>query len=337
MSFSEKAYDEKLKTLSCTQGSIQTVAHWMLFHKAEHERVVQVWLRAMLAVATPSERRLALMYLMNDVAQSAKRRGSGTEYIATFARVLPDAVAAACFNATSETVAAVAKTLKVLEERGVFSSAVVSECRAKISAATPAAAPSQPAGGGAAATAAAAVHPILTMERKVLQCSTEAEQCMAKATAYRGEIFTGTLLPTAQTKGDMTELACEFEDAIQAYEALRAALRVGLESREALAKALADAAQANATAVTRDAATLDRVEKTLAGVDAMKQRMKALYERLPVEVDQQQQQPSKDEPEQKKQKTATATTTTTTPSAAAEVSSKEDPLPPDVEPTTPPH
>ena len=42
-SFSESKFEEKLKTLSSSQQSIQTLALWLIHHRKHSNNVVKIW------------------------------------------------------------------------------------------------------------------------------------------------------------------------------------------------------------------------------------------------------------------------------------------------------
>ena len=276
------------------------LGHWVLFHKKEHEKIVGVWYRVL--CSAPVDQKLAFLFLLNDVSQTSRRRGVG-EFVSSFSRVLADAFVHVHITAPSPEVrASVIKTLKVLEERSIFSPQLIADVRKSIAEAPPLPPPSS------SSSVVTPPPPPLTMQSNPINVAlsrveyTESEIASAnqKVTdSVRPEVFTGALLPSIRTKGDMTELAYEFEDDIKVLESLKLALTAGIEARQNLAGVLGDAVQANTLALSRGLQALENTSKTLAGVEPMKQRMKALYERLPETLI-----PSTVPPEPKKQKMA---------------------------------
>ena len=86
-SFSEEALERKLKQLVNTQQSIQTLSHWIIYHRKNASRSVSLWEK--LFYDLPAERKLVFVYLCNDVCQTSRRKGG--EFIQAFGRVLPGA------------------------------------------------------------------------------------------------------------------------------------------------------------------------------------------------------------------------------------------------------
>lgn len=96
-SFSEQVFQEKLTRLSSSQDSIETLSLWIIHHKAHGSSVVDIWMQnfiqgkwliyaiyyihcarsrdAILLYAADQERRLLLLYLVNDVLQNGRRKG----------------------------------------------------------------------------------------------------------------------------------------------------------------------------------------------------------------------------------------------------------------------
>lgn len=92
----EKDFREKLSKLSESQQSIQTLSHWVAFHKANAAHAANVWADEAQRAADP-HRQLLLVYLANDVMQNSRRKGTpcADAFASQMATVLPAAHAAA--------------------------------------------------------------------------------------------------------------------------------------------------------------------------------------------------------------------------------------------------
>ena len=92
----EKDFREKLSKLSESQQSIQTLSHWVAFHKANAAHAANVWADEAQRAVDP-HRQLLLVYLANDVMQNSRRKGTpcADAFASQMATVLPAAHAAA--------------------------------------------------------------------------------------------------------------------------------------------------------------------------------------------------------------------------------------------------
>ncbi|EOD23183.1 hypothetical protein EMIHUDRAFT_195821 [Emiliania huxleyi CCMP1516] len=113
----EKDFREKLSKLSESQQSIQTLSHWVAFHKANAAHAANVWADEAQRAADP-HRQLLLVYLANDVMQNSRRKGTpcADAFASQMATVLPAAHAAA----TPTVRAKLERLLSIWEERAVM-------------------------------------------------------------------------------------------------------------------------------------------------------------------------------------------------------------------------
>lgn len=125
----EKDFREKLSKLSESQQSIQTLSHWVAFHKANAAHAANVWADEAQRAADP-HRQLLLVYLANDVMQNSRRKGTpcADAFASQMATVLPAAHAAA----TPTVRAKLERLLSIWEERAVMPAPQVAEVRAAL-------------------------------------------------------------------------------------------------------------------------------------------------------------------------------------------------------------
>ena len=124
----------KLKHLSISQPSIETVAGFCVFYHKDAAGVVSVWNEEF--AKAPNDRRLALLYLANHVLQEGRKKGSA--YPTAFMGVLPRAMARLASSGDEQSQRAVTRLVSVWEERRVFGSTQLAALREAV-------------GGGAAA------------------------------------------------------------------------------------------------------------------------------------------------------------------------------------------
>lgn len=89
MALNEPNLVKKLTSVTNTQDSVQTLALWIIHHRAHHRKIVDIWAKV-LKKSKPSHR-LTMLYLANDVLQNGRRKGV-QQYIESFGEVLPHQV-----------------------------------------------------------------------------------------------------------------------------------------------------------------------------------------------------------------------------------------------------
>ncbi|KAJ6754515.1 hypothetical protein OIU79_027181 [Salix purpurea] len=113
-----KIFVEKLAKLNSTQASIETLSHWCIFHMNKAKQVVETWARQF--HSSPRDRRLAYLYLANDILQNSRRKGS--EFVGEFWKVLPDALRDMVDNGDEFGRNNAQRLIGIWEERKVFGS-----------------------------------------------------------------------------------------------------------------------------------------------------------------------------------------------------------------------
>ncbi|XP_061359771.1 uncharacterized protein LOC133303811 isoform X2 [Gastrolobium bilobum] len=116
--FNPQILVEKLAKLNGSQTSIETLSHWCIFHMNKAKQVVETWDRQF--HCSPREKRLAFLYLANDILQNSRRKGS--EFVGEFWKVLPDALRDVIENGDEFARNAALRLIGIWEERKVFGS-----------------------------------------------------------------------------------------------------------------------------------------------------------------------------------------------------------------------
>ena len=129
--FSASSFKSKLEKLSESQQSIQTLSHWVQYHKKSVKESAAIWAKEVLR--GKPERRLLYIYLANDIMQNSKRKGNTfvEEFGAQLPVVMPDTFAA-CPERTREKLL---RLLSIWEERRVMPGNLIAELRASMKAA----------------------------------------------------------------------------------------------------------------------------------------------------------------------------------------------------------
>ncbi|XP_027350912.1 regulation of nuclear pre-mRNA domain-containing protein 1A [Abrus precatorius] len=116
--FNPQILVEKLAKLNGSQTSIETLSHWCIFHMNKAKQVVETWDRQF--HCSPREKRLAFLYLANDILQNSRRKGS--EFVGEFWKVLPDALRDVIQSGDDFARNAALRLIGIWEERKVFGS-----------------------------------------------------------------------------------------------------------------------------------------------------------------------------------------------------------------------
>ncbi|BFZ01931.1 hypothetical protein BsWGS_04970 [Bradybaena similaris] len=111
----EDSVEKKLRTVTNSQDSIQTLSLWIIHHKANHAKIVELWMRVLKKSATPAHR-LTLFYLCNDVVQNCKKKKAFI-YNSTFKEYLREA---ASFVREPSVKGKVERIFNIWGERGVY-------------------------------------------------------------------------------------------------------------------------------------------------------------------------------------------------------------------------
>jgi len=108
----------KLRELTESQNSINTLSLWLLHHKKFAQDAAKVWFDEL--KKTKGSRQLILLYLANDVIQNGKRKGTVSEYIKNFQSVLVPAMAVCGKNPDPKTRPKIQRIIQIWESRAIF-------------------------------------------------------------------------------------------------------------------------------------------------------------------------------------------------------------------------
>lgn len=118
MAYDQAKLVEKLRAINATQQSIETVSMYCQVLKRHAANVVADWFAEYNKQAPP--RKLALLFLANDVLQNSRKKGA--EYIAQFHRVLPRALRTAVSSGDPKLAKGAKRLVEIWEERHVLGS-----------------------------------------------------------------------------------------------------------------------------------------------------------------------------------------------------------------------
>lgn len=115
--FNRGLLEEKLRVLSSSQHSIQTLSLWLIHHRSHAGAAVEIWLRELLAAT--AARKLSLVYLANDAVLQSRK--SGTEIRDAFADSLEEALTHVHSGGTPKAQLSIERIINIWEERSAYS------------------------------------------------------------------------------------------------------------------------------------------------------------------------------------------------------------------------
>lgn len=115
MAFNPANLEAKLASVIETQDSIAAVAQYIMFHKRQAAQAAEIWANCM----PTSDRKLALVYVANEIVQQSKARRK-IEFVDAFGAYIPDAFAVAYSDSSPQIRERIVRTLKVWRDRQVY-------------------------------------------------------------------------------------------------------------------------------------------------------------------------------------------------------------------------
>lgn len=118
----------KLSALNETQDSIVSVSQWIQFHRRACGPIAQTWYDYIRNI--PLKRKLAMIYLANDVVQQAKAK-KRDEFIDAFSTVIVDGIVSTYREGNTDLRNKIKRVVEVWEQRQVFRPDVIEEINSK--------------------------------------------------------------------------------------------------------------------------------------------------------------------------------------------------------------
>eukprot|EP00240_Pyramimonas_obovata_P004057 CAMPEP_0118925972 /NCGR_PEP_ID=MMETSP1169-20130426/3769_1 /TAXON_ID=36882 /ORGANISM="Pyramimonas obovata, Strain CCMP722" /LENGTH=347 /DNA_ID=CAMNT_0006867423 /DNA_START=222 /DNA_END=1262 /DNA_ORIENTATION=- len=239
--FNEKVLTEKLLKLNNSQQSIVNLSHWCVFHRKRAKLVVQTWHNEF--AKAPKERRLAFIYLANDVLQNSRKKGP--EFVDEFFKVMPRAFKHLSKQADEKVKASLMKLIKVWEDRKVFGHALPPAIRESLLGTAVDEKQDTKEAKGTKRSAADLSGPLASISsaHQALE-SAEAKEARAAsicAGAVPAELLAESALTRASEAGRVKQLTEQLNKALESIEAYRSSLEESLTQRENLIGAIRDA------------------------------------------------------------------------------------------------
>ncbi|KAK3244540.1 hypothetical protein CYMTET_45847 [Cymbomonas tetramitiformis] len=228
--FDEEALATRLAKLNNSQQSIETVSHWCCFHRKRSKQVVATWESEY--TKAPREKRLAFIYLANDVLQNSRKKGP--EFVNDFFKVLPRAFKHLAKHADEKTLGSLGRLVSIWEERKVFGQSLPPNLRESL---TPGGGPPTPTSSKSPAKAARDLSgPVATLAtayaalETVQSAETRAES--ACAVALSTELLDDSAAAHARRAGTVPALLEDIGKASKTLEEYQAQLEASLVRRD---------------------------------------------------------------------------------------------------------
>lgn len=120
----------KLAAINETQESITSISQWLMFHKRYAAQSAETW--SAFTQQAPDNKKLALIYLANEVVQQCRARRKD-EFVEAFAKVIPSTLKRAYSSVTPDIQNRMERVVKVWRDRSIFSPDVQAEMESAVS------------------------------------------------------------------------------------------------------------------------------------------------------------------------------------------------------------
>ncbi|KAH3756977.1 homeobox protein Nkx-6.3 [Pelomyxa schiedti] len=266
--YSESVLLDKFNHMNGTQESIQTLSHWICFHRKRASESAHIWNRELFA-AQP-DRKLLYLYLANDVLQNSRRKGP--DFIKEFGRFLPDALAHVSREVDPDIRRQISRIVQIWEDRSVFPPEFIRDLRSVLGKfGTDQRMPSPQA----------SKHPIAAALMNVEATESMLQMHSDKYRQIPRTIITGEHLPSATCQEDIAELAQALDDAIKVTEEYSTCIDDNISQRMKLASLLSEELALQQKLISDHQIITQDLKRTLSSIDLLKPKMKHLYETLP--------------------------------------------------------
>ncbi|KAK9461724.1 RNA polymerase II-binding domain-containing protein [Lipomyces oligophaga] len=124
MSYSQDVVTSKLSSVNETQEAIVNISQWIMFHRRHADETARTWAKAL--GDAPVHRKLALIYLVNEVVQQSKAR-KRDEFLKAFLPIITESIESAYRATNKEFQAKIKRVVDVWSQREVFPPTVIAE------------------------------------------------------------------------------------------------------------------------------------------------------------------------------------------------------------------
>ncbi|XP_065913511.1 regulation of nuclear pre-mRNA domain-containing protein 1B-like [Dysidea avara] len=289
--FSSSGLAKKLRDLTTSQQSVQSLSNWLIHYRKHAKIALEVWQREF--NKANNERKVTLLYLANDVVQNSKRKGP--EYRREFTIIMPDIFKGLDFGDASIK-RTVTRILSVWEERNVFSpelrqalrnlvepppqadtNPLADEAsaakRSKLDLSPPATPPVRPA-----PEAAELMKRLMTLQKDQPSQDMKTHQ---QVTSFPPEVYNSTLLSSIKDKASMERLNSQVESTSRALGDYVTKLDKELKERKEVQELLESFTYQQKQQLKETKLNLEEYKGKLQRVKLMREELKSHLASLP--------------------------------------------------------
>eukprot|EP01103_Thecamoeba_quadrilineata_P004457 TRINITY_DN1418_c0_g1_i1.p1 TRINITY_DN1418_c0_g1~~TRINITY_DN1418_c0_g1_i1.p1 ORF type:complete len:426 (+),score=94.34 TRINITY_DN1418_c0_g1_i1:23-1279(+) len=268
--YSDQVLTEKLEKLNNSQQSIQTLCHWVMYHRKRSKQSVEIWDREMRKAT--KDRKLTFLYLANDIMQNSRKRGG--EFINEFGRVLKNALGHICTETGPQIKPAIDRLINIWDERRVFQAQFITELKTEVQGQ----AQGQEQPQIIKTDEHKKSHPLGIELAEIDELSVITELFGQRVAQIRPEILTTDILNNITSKDELSEPAQEVEDAYNNLQTYVNRLEDDLARRSKLIDNLTQCLLQQQLERTNISNKIDTCRKQLSDIGSVKEGMKTLYE-----------------------------------------------------------
>lgn len=129
MAYNDDAVLAKLSSLNETHDSIVTVSQWIMFHRRYADQTAQLFMTKLKGAS--GTKRIALLYLVNEIVQQSKARRK-EDFLIAFSPVIAEATAIAYKGSNSDVQEKIRRVVEVWRARQVFDEAIQSSIERRV-------------------------------------------------------------------------------------------------------------------------------------------------------------------------------------------------------------
>eukprot|EP01102_Stenamoeba_stenopodia_P012469 TRINITY_DN3951_c1_g1_i2.p1 TRINITY_DN3951_c1_g1~~TRINITY_DN3951_c1_g1_i2.p1 ORF type:complete len:400 (-),score=68.24 TRINITY_DN3951_c1_g1_i2:368-1567(-) len=252
MAYSDAVITDKLNKLSGSAQSIQTLSHWIMYHRARCKQSVEIWDRELRK--TSKDRKLLYIYLANDIVQTSRKKGN--EFLDEFAKVLPAAFTHTATGADGKVVQSLQRLIDIWTERSVYPTSFVEELKASL-------------------VPKKKYQPLQTVLSELETTDT------SDVDDYDPPQFSSDMLNKIGDQAELAELSKVVTSTRDTLESFRSRIKVENEQRTRLLKLLNECIAEQSTVLASNTVKLQTLERQLEEIESFKKDMAALEDQLP--------------------------------------------------------
>jgi len=277
--YTEQVLIDKLRLLNDSQQSIQTLSHWIMYHRKRHRTSVEIWKRELFKA--PKDRRLLFLWLANDIVQTSRKKGN--EFVKEFGNLLESSIAFVYSDSSDSVKKQIRRMLDIWVERNVYSKEFVAGLKAHLMDKSKNGSSAAPHSlEGESLHIAFKESPIANAMRELEEAAIAQDLNAEKVSGLRPGLLDGLLLNQASNPRDAAALAAEMNEATQVLDQYRRSLEDDLERRGNFITMLTECILQQENTINQTTNHLQTCLQQLARAEELKNQIKTTYPSLSI-------------------------------------------------------